>query len=261
MIRWCSYCQKFLGEIPPLDEPIFSHGICEKCFSSNVNKKRDLVQKGRNLAELYNHFMQHGINGSLEETLQIAQDCYKLGVRPIDFILGIVEPIFNNSKVPKPSFSINDLVEQMIESKRKALQSNSTDQATDIFVTNLSKGKFSSQKLELWFWCEGFSARALDFSDEGQFLETCLNARPKALYFHCENASESETIHSITNNLKSKLQPPPLFLVGGPAIKNKQIEKEKVPHVLCADEELKIFLNLKSHLSLGFLYDIKKQGS
>lgn len=31
MIRWCSYCQKFLGERAPFDDPSFTHGICERC--------------------------------------------------------------------------------------------------------------------------------------------------------------------------------------------------------------------------------------
>lgn len=31
MILWCSYCQRFLGEIAPYDDPEFSHGICAAC--------------------------------------------------------------------------------------------------------------------------------------------------------------------------------------------------------------------------------------
>jgi methanogenic corrinoid protein MtbC1 len=31
MIRWCSYCQVFLGEVPPFDSIVVTHGICPAC--------------------------------------------------------------------------------------------------------------------------------------------------------------------------------------------------------------------------------------
>ena len=31
MLRWCSYCQKYLGETAPLEDYRVSHGICQAC--------------------------------------------------------------------------------------------------------------------------------------------------------------------------------------------------------------------------------------
>ena len=33
MIRWCSYCQCFLGEVAPYDDPRFTHSICGPCVA------------------------------------------------------------------------------------------------------------------------------------------------------------------------------------------------------------------------------------
>ncbi len=33
MIRWCSYCQAFLGEEPPFDSLVLTHGICPACVA------------------------------------------------------------------------------------------------------------------------------------------------------------------------------------------------------------------------------------
>lgn len=33
MIRWCSYCQVFLGEVPPYDSVVLTHGVCKACVA------------------------------------------------------------------------------------------------------------------------------------------------------------------------------------------------------------------------------------
>ena len=54
MIRWCSYCQRFLGEKAPYDDPAFSHGVCDDCdarlergepIHSETQPLRALVQR------------------------------------------------------------------------------------------------------------------------------------------------------------------------------------------------------------------------
>jgi hypothetical protein len=34
MIRWCSYCQAFIGEAPPFDSIVVTHGICRACSTT-----------------------------------------------------------------------------------------------------------------------------------------------------------------------------------------------------------------------------------
>lgn len=33
MIRWCCYCQTYLGERAPYDDPSFTHSVCERCVA------------------------------------------------------------------------------------------------------------------------------------------------------------------------------------------------------------------------------------
>ncbi len=31
MLKWCTYCQEFQGEVPPFDTLASTHGICQNC--------------------------------------------------------------------------------------------------------------------------------------------------------------------------------------------------------------------------------------
>lgn len=31
MIKWCCYCQAYIGEKPPFNDYTFSHGVCVSC--------------------------------------------------------------------------------------------------------------------------------------------------------------------------------------------------------------------------------------
>ena len=41
MIRWCSWCDKKLGEIEPLEDKRITHGICKECRDKHFPKQGD----------------------------------------------------------------------------------------------------------------------------------------------------------------------------------------------------------------------------
>ena len=43
MIRWCSYCQAFLGEARPFDSAVVTHGVCDAC-DARLEKGEALIE-------------------------------------------------------------------------------------------------------------------------------------------------------------------------------------------------------------------------
>ncbi len=53
MYLWCSYCQKFIGEVAPYDQHDISHGICKKCVKNKVVFDLDRIHKSQEIANLF----------------------------------------------------------------------------------------------------------------------------------------------------------------------------------------------------------------
>ena len=56
MIRWCAYCQKYIGEVEPFDRFEISHGICRRCVASGLFTEKDPVQQIRPVVEMVGAF-------------------------------------------------------------------------------------------------------------------------------------------------------------------------------------------------------------
>ncbi|MBP9708184.1 MAG: cobalamin B12-binding domain-containing protein [Oligoflexales bacterium] len=93
MIRWCSYCQSYLGESAPFDDFSMTHTVCKSCSALGRKKLFAQVDKARSIAEFYNSFRQAAIqakNISVEEILAQGE---ALGLKDIDLCVGIIQPI------------------------------------------------------------------------------------------------------------------------------------------------------------------------
>ncbi len=53
MFRWCSYCQKFLGEKEPYDSYEISHGICKKCVENKAMLDQEKLEKSAKIQTLF----------------------------------------------------------------------------------------------------------------------------------------------------------------------------------------------------------------
>lgn len=92
MIRWCSYCQRFLGERPPYDDLSITHGMCPKCESEGFMTERGPSARIEDIARFFRDFLERSIAGAPLEPADLSQAGERLGIGRGDLLLGIVQP-------------------------------------------------------------------------------------------------------------------------------------------------------------------------
>jgi methanogenic corrinoid protein MtbC1 len=93
MLRWCSYCQRFLGEVPPYAELAVTHGICESCEEHGPDLLEADPERIQFLRELQRRLGMAGKAGDPGAAETVIREAAAANVRGIDILLGIVAPL------------------------------------------------------------------------------------------------------------------------------------------------------------------------
>jgi hypothetical protein len=64
MIRWCAYCQRFLGEFEPYDSLDTSHGICPSCVTKGVIANDDDLSRSAALRSFFADLRKLALSGA-----------------------------------------------------------------------------------------------------------------------------------------------------------------------------------------------------
>ncbi len=92
MIRWCSYCQSFMGQSQPLNSFSFSHGICEDCNKS-VRMGRKWTREIEAIKEFYESILGNIQNGIYVEPAKVLSEGRRLKLPVSDMLLGVLNPL------------------------------------------------------------------------------------------------------------------------------------------------------------------------
>ncbi|WP_200249621.1 cobalamin B12-binding domain-containing protein [Thiococcus pfennigii] len=91
MIKWCSYCQHYMGEVEPLDDYRMTHGICPVCKQRLKARAAD-EQLGARIQALGERMMANAFERRPENIDDLLREGRELGLRPIDLALGVLQP-------------------------------------------------------------------------------------------------------------------------------------------------------------------------
>jgi methanogenic corrinoid protein MtbC1 len=93
MYRWCSYCQKFLGEIEPKKDLSLTHGVCVVCHPK-VKANFDLMAvKARPLLNFFQSIKADMLARKNRNPKKLLAEALSLGIAPIDLIAGMMQPL------------------------------------------------------------------------------------------------------------------------------------------------------------------------
>ncbi len=97
MIRWCSYCNIYLGEREPYEDFSLTHGICPDCKASLMNRKfrSDESSKAhqKKLANFYNHIRSSILSKNYVQSQALITEAKQLNISDIDLLFGVFQPI------------------------------------------------------------------------------------------------------------------------------------------------------------------------
>jgi len=90
MLRWCSYCQKFLGEKEPYHSFDVTHGVCAICREKAINGMSDDVVAIRNF---FSDLFRKVEKLKAISPRELISESDKLGISRPDLLVGILQPM------------------------------------------------------------------------------------------------------------------------------------------------------------------------
>ena len=94
MIRWCTFCQTYLGESEPFDQYHITHGACPTCLAAFSAAGWQPQPRTRPLADYYARVAQAGASGTAPA--ELLQEGLDLGLDPWDLLMGVITPALRN---------------------------------------------------------------------------------------------------------------------------------------------------------------------
>ena len=92
MIAWCTFCQSYQGETPPIDRWDITHVVCASCLASGVYENPAAADAVWPIAEFFGELRAAGRRGIITATDAVLARAAALGIRPIDLLIGLLQP-------------------------------------------------------------------------------------------------------------------------------------------------------------------------
>ena len=93
MLKWCSYCQQFMGEAPDFENLIITHGTCQECHPATLRPEKLDLTHARFLKSIQHELWNAGQHNDLKAAESTIDDAVNAGLRPVDILIGIIAPI------------------------------------------------------------------------------------------------------------------------------------------------------------------------
>ncbi len=242
MIRWCSYCAKFIGEKEPYQDYTITHGLCINCKAKFSNKNSFDISKLNEIQEFFSEIENQGKSGIIIAPEDVLKKGLNLGLQYSDVIMGIIQPIMRK---------IGDLFEKKLLSiEQEHLFSHFSNSIINLILSKISIDEFGKieNKIDVILMCiEGNShtigIRFLDIVlkdagimsyvilyplSEDELVNLIIKIRPKAIAISIaleEHLTKLEKfVHFLKNNPKINFSLK--YIIGGNCLKNlkKNIE-------------------------------------
>lgn len=198
------------------------------------------------------------------EALDLIEVGIAKGIREVDILIGFLAPLLNSKYVKNESTSeinkeeLNQFTVRLIETIRQKIKSQLADLLPEVLFVSRSENPYNLgiQMLELWLCAEGIATQAFTGSDD-EIIAEFNQHKPKVFGLSIADSSELTACRSLIQRVRSEAVIPPFFLIGGMAVKSGQISADDIPEACLILDSDKLFLLIKNHLALGFLYELK----
>jgi methanogenic corrinoid protein MtbC1 len=93
MIRWCSYCQTYLEEVPPLEDYSITHSICESCLRRGRAEDEMRIKTMGAIGAFYNRLQEASDSGDFVQSSSLIDEGLGLGLKISDLAWGVLQPL------------------------------------------------------------------------------------------------------------------------------------------------------------------------
>jgi methanogenic corrinoid protein MtbC1 len=93
MLSWCSYCQQFVGEVPPYDDLNVTHCICATCESNALSLTESDIAHALMLKDIQSRLFDAGRRGDMNAAKRVIDASRQANMRELDILVGIIAPM------------------------------------------------------------------------------------------------------------------------------------------------------------------------
>jgi methanogenic corrinoid protein MtbC1 len=236
MLRWCSYCQHFLGETPDYENLRITHGVCASCEPKALAFSEENFQLAEFLRDIQHRLYEAGRRNDLTAAEQIIEDAAGANIRSVDILIGIVAPMLYQvgedwkrgvlSVAGEHRFtSFCNEVFNLVASKTRAVMPASATAAREpgVLLMNApgNKHTLAIRIITLWLWDRGVPARMLDMPPTLKELTTqVIRTQPKFVLVSMALAEQCMDVTTIAESIAAlPSSNRPRVIVGGFAVK------------------------------------------
>jgi methanogenic corrinoid protein MtbC1 len=90
VFRWCSYCQHLIGEAPPFDQFLVTHGVCVSCSKTMASYSPGPVEL--RARDVFAALEAAGRSGQFERCAKEIDEALASGMPPSEVIVGVLHP-------------------------------------------------------------------------------------------------------------------------------------------------------------------------
>lgn len=239
MIRWCSYCQAFLGEKPPYADPTFTHGICASCLDK-LERDEPVLEQTAALRALFARILDHARGGDDIACAALIAEAQALGLSSDALTMGLLQPALYQVGLDwqgsKLSFSAEHRFTAWCERAFDlvALQLRSHKPPLDVLIFQTPGNRHS---VGMRFAAHALGARGLAvdaYTEElalDEMLALARAGRPALIGLSCALPASIEVAAALILRLREGLEPAlqPRFALSGMAFR---LEGEPSTHGL-----------------------------
>jgi methanogenic corrinoid protein MtbC1 len=236
MLKWCSYCQHFLGEIPEYEKLTITHGICPACEPKALEFTESDIKLAESLREIQHQLYDAGRRNDLRAAEHIIENAARANIRGVDVLIGIIAPMLYQvgvdwergilSVAQEHRFTAYcDELFKLVESKVKYLMPACATQTKEpeVLLMNApgNNHTLAIRILTLWLWNKGLRGRMIDVPATLEELTTLvIRTQPKLILVSMALAEQCLGVTTVAERiaeLPASIRPK--VIVGGYAVK------------------------------------------
>jgi methanogenic corrinoid protein MtbC1 len=251
LIKWCAYCQHFIHECRPFDDYQISHGICQACAPTVATFSPEDKDSLKGITRFFDALREVALSGSTGNVADILRESRQLGIRPLDLMMGILQPLLaeigdlwaENRITWAVEHRFSVLVGALLTDVRKEGLEATGPQPTELVLVNARHNDHTLglQMAELYFATHGIpTITVVPGLPTAEILELLCLHRPLAVGFSLGLQGHVAQVQEVAAEVRSLPFVPPRILVGGPAARSGLDLKTSLGLTICSqlDEAL-----------------------
>ncbi len=221
MIRWCAYCQNFLGERAPYDDPSFTHSVCSAC-DLRLERDEPLKKDTERVRALFKRLLIAGKAGAEAECASLVGEAQSLGLGNESTLIGLLQPALYQAGL---EWQLSGLT--VTEEHGLVRTSVHADHSRPTFSRTTRRAHLSNPGELTHHWaahgrrspfCRGVCADAIvPGIPVTEMLDLVRQRRPRLVGFSCALPRDVQVAREHVAKLRSQLEPSlvPRFLLSG----------------------------------------------